>query len=112
MGETALQPQLIQLLIVKAAEFRRQSAQCPDQPKVRAHTVDGIPEPYLLHKRETTLDLALHLDERITGREKVRDQIATAESCECKAADLGCGLARPTHHLADRLDMSCPREDL
>ena len=69
MDETALQPQLINLFIVKAAEFRRQTAQCPDQPKERAHTVNGIPEPHFLHKHETTLDLALHFDERITRRE-------------------------------------------
>src|SRR5260370_13961548 len=111
-GETAFQPQLVKMLIVKGAEFRRQPAQCPHQPKLRADTVIGKPEPYLLRIRNTTLDLALYLDQRIASSEKVRDQIPRAESCKGKVADLVCGLERPTQQIADSLDMSRPGEDL
>src|ERR1700681_632524 len=108
----ALQPLLIKLLIVKRSEFRRQATQRPDQPKLGVVNVGGIPEPHLLRKRETTLDLALHLVERITRREEVRVQIATAISCKLKVADIVCGLEGPAQQIADSLDMSRPGEDL
>jgi len=58
------------------------------------------------------LDLALHLDERIARREKVRVQIGTAVSCKGKVANLVCGLERPTQQIAGSLDVSRPGEDL
>ena len=70
----ALDPKLVELLIVKAAECRRQAAQRPDQRELRGDEVDDETEPRLLREREAMLGFALHLGERIAGREKVRVQ--------------------------------------
>ena len=84
----ALEPQLVELLIVKRAEFRRQAAQRPDQPELRGDDVDDETEPHLLRKRETMLGFALHLDERIARREKVRIRLIAAVGRKSEVADL------------------------
>ena len=63
----ALEPSLIELLVVEGAEFRRQAAQRADQPELRGDEVDDEAEPHLLRKREAILGFALHLGERIAA---------------------------------------------
>src|SRR5882762_10417486 len=98
-GETTLNPQLIKLLIVKAAKCRRQSPEGPDQPALSADVVDGETEPHLLRKRETTLDFAFRLIEWIARREKVRIQVVTAVRRKIQVAALVRGLERSAHQI-------------
>ena len=109
--ETALDPQLVELLIVKGAECRRQPAQRPDQPKLRGDDVNDKTEPHLLRKREAILGFALHLDERIARREKVRVQLIAAVGRVGEIADLVCDLEGTAHQIAASPDMSRPRQD-
>ena len=86
--ETALDPKLVELLIVEGAEFRRQAAERPDQPELRGDDVNDKTEPHLLREREAMLGFALHLDERIARREKVRVQVVAAVGRKSEVADL------------------------
>ena len=71
--QMALEPKLIKLLIVEGAEFRRQATEGPDKPELRGDDVNDETEPHLLRKLEAILGFTLHLNERISRREKVRD---------------------------------------
>src|SRR6266850_6617974 len=99
-GETTLHPKLIKLLIVKATEIRRRAAECPNEPELRGDGVNGKTEPHLLRKRETKLGFALHLIERITRREKVRDQVGAAVRRKSEVTDLVRRFERATHQIA------------
>src|ERR1700675_3165390 len=105
----ALEPRLIELLVVEAAKCRRQAAQRPDQPELGDDAVNDKPEPRLLRGREAMLGFAFHLGERIAGREKVRVQLGAAVGGVSEVADLVCRLERAAHQLAARTDMSRPR---
>ena len=71
----ALEPKLIKLPIVKGAEFRRQATEGPDKPELRGNEVNDETEPHLLGKLEAMLGFTLHLNERISRRQKVRVQV-------------------------------------
>src|SRR6202162_3842546 len=107
----ALYPTLIKLLIVEAAEGRRQTAQRPDQPKLGGDGVNDKPEPRLLREREAMLGFAFHLGKRIARREKVRVQLVAAVGGVSEVADLVCRLERAAHQIAASPDMSRPRHD-
>ena len=62
-------------------------------------------------KRETMLGFALRLSERISRREKVRDQVVAAVGRKSEVADPVRGIERATHQIAARPDMSRPRHD-
>src|SRR4029450_3086681 len=76
--QTALDPALIKALVVETAEDRRQAAEGADQPKLRGEDCDQQTKPGFLGKREAFLGLALPVDERLTRREKMRDQVGEA----------------------------------
>jgi hypothetical protein len=64
-GETALNPKLVEMLIVKGTEFGRQTTKSPDESELRGDDVNDKTEPRFLCKRETMLGFTLHLNERI-----------------------------------------------
>ena len=107
----ALEPKLIELLIVKAAELRRQAAERPDQPELRGDDIDDQTEPGLLRERQAMLGFTLHLNERISRREKVRVQLVAAIRGKGEVTDLVRGIERATHQIAAGPDMSRPRHD-
>jgi hypothetical protein len=74
----ALEPELIKPLAVETAEDRRQAAEGADQPKLYGESVHHETKPAFLGKLEAFLGFSLHVDERITHREKVRDQVVVA----------------------------------
>ena len=100
--------ELIELLIVEGAEFRRQAAERPDQPELGGDEVNDKTEPRLLRERETMLGFALHLGERIARREKVRVQVVAAVGRISEVADLVRRLERAAHQIAASPDMSRP----
>src|SRR3982074_3350731 len=104
----ALEPRLIELLIVEAAECRRQAAQCPDQPELGGDAVNDKPEPRLLREREAMVGFAFHLGKRIARREKVRVQLVAAVGGVSEVAQLVCRLERAAHQIAASPDMSRP----
>src|SRR6267154_4466235 len=104
----ALEPRLIELLIVEGAECRRQAAQRPDQPELGDDAVNDKPEPRLLREREAMLGFAFHLGKRIARREKVRVQLVAAAGGVSEVADLVCRLEGAAHHIAASPDMSRP----
>src|SRR5215471_20946351 len=107
----ALDPALIKALVVETAEARRHAAEGADQPKLRGDDVDHETKPGLLGKREAFLGLALHVDERITRREKVRDQVVTAIGPEREVADGMRDIEGTTHQIAAGAHMFRPRHD-
>src|SRR6202162_1750663 len=107
----ALYPTLIKLLIVEAAEGRRQTAQRPDQPELRYDGVNDKPEPRLLREREAMFGFAFHLGKRIARREKVRVQFVAAIGGVSEVADLVCLLERAAHQIAASPDMFRPGQN-
>src|SRR5882724_1373028 len=107
----ALELKLIEPLIVEGAECRRQATERPDQPALRGDDVNDETEPSLLRKLEAILGFTLHLNERISRREKVRVQVVAAISRKGEVADFVRGIESATHQIAASLDMSCPWHD-
>src|SRR3979490_2875618 len=104
----ALEPRLIELLIVEAAEGRRHAAQRPDQPELGGDAVNDKPEPRLLREREAMLGFAFHLGKRIARREKVRVQFVAAVGGVSEVADLVRRLERAAHQIAASPNMFRP----
>src|SRR5919197_4299570 len=110
-GETALNPKLVKLLVIKGAERRRQAAQRSDEPELRGNDVNDETEPHLLRKRETMFGLTLHLDERIARREKERVHCIGGIRRISKIADLVGGAERATHQITAGPDVPGPYTD-
>src|ERR1700721_4205381 len=72
------EPGVAELFIVEGAKFPRQAAQRPDEFDMRLDDGNDVYQLRLLRKSETTLDLALHLAERISRCQKILDQIQAA----------------------------------
>src|ERR1700704_546541 len=109
--QVMFEPALVKLLIVEGAELWRQAAQCPDQPELRGDDVDDQPEPRLAREVEPILGFALHVTERISGREKIGVQVVAAVSRKGEVADLVCGVKRQTHQISAGSDVPRPRHD-
>jgi hypothetical protein len=77
-GETVLDPKLLKLPIIKGSKCRRQSAKSSDQLKLSGSDVGDELEARLLRKREYSLGFTLHINKRLSGREKVRRQMVAA----------------------------------
>ena len=77
-GETALSPKLLKLPIIKGSKCRRQSAKSSDQLKLSGSDVNEKLELRLLRNGESILGFTLHINERLSGREKVRRQMVAA----------------------------------
>src|SRR5712675_2931621 len=107
----ALDPTLIELLIVEGAECRRQAAQRPDQPELGGDAVNDKPEPRLLREREAVLSFAFRLGKRIACREKVRVQLVAAVGSVSEVAHLVCRLKGAAHQIAASPDMSRPGQN-
>src|ERR1700746_3734417 len=107
----ALYLTLIKVLIVKRAEFRRHTAQRPDQPELGGDEVNDKPEPRVPREREATLGFAFHLGKRIACREKVRVQFVAAVGGVSEVADLVCRLERAAHQIAASPDMFRPGQN-
>ena len=106
--QMTLEPKLIKLRIIKGAEFRRQAAECPDEPELRGDEVNDETEPRLPRKLEAMLGFTLHLHERISRREKVRIQVDAAVRRKSEVTNLVRGLERATHQVAAGPDVSRP----
>jgi hypothetical protein len=83
-----LEQELIELLIVKGAEFRGQATEGTDKPELRGDEVNDQTKPSLLRKLEAILGFMLHLGERISRGEKVRVQVFAAVRRKSEVADL------------------------
>src|SRR5712671_2367895 len=106
-----LHPQLIQLLIVEAAEFPRQAAERANECELGCDDVNGETEAGFPRKREAILGFALHLLERISRGEKITDQPATAIRRKRKVTNLVRGIEAALYQIATGLDVSRPWQD-
>src|ERR1700692_3414864 len=103
----ALDPSLIKLLSVEAAECRRQAAQRPDQPELRSDDVNDKSKPHLLREREAMLGFAFRLGKRIARCEKVGVQLVAAVGGVIEVANLVCCLKRAAHQIAGGAGILC-----
>src|SRR5271156_6400866 len=71
----------IDLSVVKAAEFWRQSAQHPNQRELRCDVMNDKAESRLLSELEPTFRFCLHFRQRLAGKEKNRVQIIARIGC-------------------------------
>lgn len=63
---------LIEVRVVKATEFRRQTAEHPDQRELCCNYVNDKAEPRLLGEREAMFGFSLHLRKQLASEEEVR----------------------------------------
>jgi hypothetical protein len=110
-GQTALDPKLVKLRIIKGAEFPRKSPESPDLPKQEGDEVNNQPEPRLLCECETMFGFAFHLGKRIARREKVRVQLVAAVGGVSEVPDRVCRLKRAAHQIAASPDMARPGQN-
>ncbi len=103
-----LEPLLVELGVVEAAELRRQTAQRPDQLELRGDDVDDETEPRLAREVEPGLGLSLHLGERIAAGEKVRDEVVAAVGRIGEVAGLLRRVEGAPHQRTARPDMPRP----
>src|SRR5262245_59221819 len=108
----ALESKLIESLIVERAKFRGQPPKRPDKSELRGDLANDEAEPNLVCKLETILGFTLHLNELISRREKVRDQVVAAVSCIGQVTDLVRGIEGAAHQIAAGLDMARPGRDV
>jgi hypothetical protein len=106
-----LHPVLVEQLIVEATEVRRQAAERTNKCELCSDEIDRNTEPELLHKCETPLGFALHLIERIAGREKVRVQVSTAVPGKSEVTELVRRLECAAYQITAGADMFRPRQD-
>ena len=107
----ALEPKLVEPLIVERTECRRQATEGPDERQLRGDDVNDETEPRLLRKLQAILGFTLHVSERIAGDEKVRVQVVAAIRRKGEVADFVRGIEGATHQIAVDPDMSRPLHD-
>ena len=110
-GQMPLESNFIKLPVVKEAEFRRQATEGPDKPKLCGDEVNDVTEPGLLGKLEATLGFPLHLNQRISSRQKVRVQVVAAVSRKSEVAGLVRGLESATQQITASPEMFRPWHD-
>src|ERR1700723_4525381 len=69
-GQMLFNAKLIELSAVKAAEFRRQAAEHPNQRELRSDDVNDKAKPRLLGEREAMFNFVLHVGQRIAREER------------------------------------------
>ena len=73
-----LEAVLVELCVIGDREIRRTSTKNPNKPKLRDSDVDYETEPHPANDLKPILCLSLHVAERISGAEKVGDQVDAA----------------------------------
>src|SRR6267154_3657287 len=76
--QALLEAALIELRSIKGGEGRPQSTEHADKPELPDHAVADESERHLPYEFESILGLPLGLTERISGRERIRDQVDAA----------------------------------
>src|SRR5882757_2173101 len=76
--ETLLEAALVELRAIEGCKDRLQSTEHTDKPELPDHAVADESERHLPYEFESILGLPLGLTERISGREKIRDQVDAA----------------------------------
>ena len=108
----ALDLKLIELLIVEAAEFRRQAAQRPNQRELRGDDVNDEAEPRLLGEREAMLGFALAPRQRLAGARRFEFRFIARVGGISEVADPVRRLERAAHQIAACPDMFRPADDV
>ena len=93
----ALKPKLIELRIVKGAEFRLQATKAADKPELRNDDVNDETKSDFLCELEAILGFTFHPCERISRRKKLRVQLVATISRKCEISDFVCGVERAAH---------------
>src|SRR5258708_36866871 len=74
----ALELKLVEAFVIEHTEFQCQAAKCPDEPELRGDAIYNETEPDVCRELKTGLGFALHLSQRVSGREKICIQDVTA----------------------------------
>src|SRR3954468_17432233 len=90
--EILLEATLVEPVIAKRAELRRQSPDGPNETELPRHNVNHQTEACFLREFECRLGFALDLCEWICGGETIRDEIVVRIGCMRLVAGFQCGL--------------------
>src|SRR6202012_4873980 len=76
--EALLEAALVELRAIEGCKDRPQSTEHADESELPGHAVADEPERHLPYEFESILGLPFGLPQRISGGEKIRDQIDAA----------------------------------
>src|SRR6202045_3247552 len=76
--QALLEAALVELRAIEGCKNRPQSTEHTDQPELPGHAVADESERHLPYEFESFLGLQLDLTKRISGRERIRDQVDAA----------------------------------
>src|SRR3984957_2756669 len=76
--EALLEATFVELCVTEGGKGRRQPSEHADKPELPGHAVADETERHLPYEFESILGLLLGLTERISGGEKIRDQVDAA----------------------------------
>src|ERR1700741_2237659 len=103
-----LHPTFIHMFAVKAAKFRRRSAERPNECELRRMDVNDEAKARFLRKRETILRFTLPARALTPRREKVTDQVDTTISHVANVTEFVCDIKGATYQIATGPEMSRP----
>src|ERR1700674_5533219 len=110
--EALLEAALVELRAIEGCKDRPQSTEHTDQPELPDHAVADESERHLPYEFESILGLPLGLTERISGREKIRDQVDAAIGYIRKITGLLRRLEGPTQQAAAYRQVLRPVNDV
>ena len=93
-----LEPYLVELGMVQAAEGRRRAPECSNKPELRIYCVDDQIKLCLPHEIKAILGFTLHLGERNACGEQQGVQGQAAVRCKYKVTHSVRDLDALTHH--------------
>src|SRR6516165_5425726 len=103
---------LIQAPVVKAAEFRRQAAERPNECELRRENVCDEAKTRPAAGLEITFSFRLQIVQRGSRCETQRDQVGLTEGFVHQVASLPCQIERALHHRRCGPDGTGPGQDV
>src|SRR5258708_4275071 len=110
--QTLLEAALVELRAVEGCKGWPQSTEYADEPELPDHTVAGESERHLPYEFESILSLPLDFTERISGGEKIRDQVEAAIGYIRKITGLLRCLESPPQQAAAHRQVLRPVDDV
>src|ERR1700723_1002020 len=111
-GQMLFNAKLIELSAVKAAEFRRQAAEHPNQRELRSDDVNDKAKPRLLGEREAMFNFVLHVGQRLAGEEQGRVEVVARKGSRSEISDPARRFERVTQQITASPHVLRPAPDV
>src|SRR5258708_12267269 len=103
-----LEPKLIEVIVIQGAKLCSQATKRADKRELNSDDVHDDTERDVPRELEASLSLTLHLDQRISGRKKICNQVIAAICRKSEVADPVPSVEAPPPNLPPSLYVSLP----